>query len=62
MSNRPNRRKGKKAAKPKASQDQLVLDRFGVLPEKHADFKRAITEAAKESVEVILPRFSGHPC
>ena len=53
MSNRPNRRKGKKAAKPKASRGGLVLDRFGVPPEKHADFKRAITEAAKKSVEAF---------
>lgn len=53
MGNRPRRQRTKKRAKPKADRPGLSLTRFGVPPEKHGDFKKAIKEAAKESVDAF---------
>jgi hypothetical protein len=53
MSNRPHRQP-RKTAKPKAGRSGgLVLDRFGVPPEKHAEFKQAIAESAQASVDAF---------
>jgi hypothetical protein len=53
MSNRPRRRRGKKREKPKASRPGLSVTRFGVPPEKHEDFKKAIAEVAKASADAF---------
>jgi hypothetical protein len=53
MSNRLHRRRAKTRDKPKAARPGLSLTRFGIPPEKHEDFKRAVSEVARASADAF---------